>query len=504
MKVKILCLLFILTMILSGCTLFERQTTEEEPNVSEAERLDRVEMNLSAESSESLFTLGWSPELGLNPYLTRSTTNWTFLPLIYEGLFQLTPEFEAEPLLCTAAESSMDGRLWTLTLRRDAVFSNGAAMTAADVVYSLELAMRSELYGDRLSCIENIVQSGQYEISLSLSKAMGNLPRLLDIPVICSGSAEAPVGTGPYVLVQKESESYLEQVADWRGGELPIGRIYLYEVSNIDSVRDAFEFGRVDLVVSDLNNGGAVHFHSNYELWSQDTTILQFLSFNEESALFADTAVRAAVTYAIDRQTLITEQLNGYGVAATLPAHPRSSSYQLSLAEDYGYDPERLASAVTDAGLKGRRGTLLVNSDNDVNCSAAESIATSLREVGLEIEVITATGENYDSLLQLGGYDLAYCEVRLTADFDLSAFFGGNLSAYAIQHEKAAALCLAALENEGNFYDLHKLVMDEGLICPILFKSRAVMTDRGSVSGLVPAPINVFYGLESLTFRNGS
>lgn len=81
MKVKILCLLFILTMILSGCTLFERQTTEEEPNVSEAERLDRVEMNLSAESSESLFTLGWSPELGLNPYLTRSTTNWTFLPL---------------------------------------------------------------------------------------------------------------------------------------------------------------------------------------------------------------------------------------------------------------------------------------------------------------------------------------------------------------------------------------------------------------------------------------
>ena len=107
----------------------------------------------------------------------------------------------------------------------------------------------------------------------------------------------------------------------------------------------------------------------------------------------------------------------------------------------------------------------------------------------------------HDTLLNLGGYDLAYCEVRLTADFDLSAFFGGSLSAYAIQHEEAPALCLAALENQGNFYDLHKLIMDEGLFCPVLFKSRAVMADRGSVSGLMPAPVNVFYGLESLLIR---
>ena len=497
---RLLCILLTLCVFLSSCTLFDRQV-EETPAHTEEPEEQTPEINLSTERTESLYTLGWSPDLNLNPFITRSTTNWTYLPLIYESLFQLSPDFSAEPLLCESAESSMDGRLWTLKLRKDVKFSNGVTMTASDVVYSLELAIKSELYGDRLACIDNVVQSGQYEVTVSLTKPMGDLPLLLDTPIIRTGSAEDPIGTGPYALIVTEEDQYLERVADWRESELPIGRIYLHMVSNTNSVRDAFEFGRVDLVVSDLNAGGAVNFHSNYELWSQDTTILQFLSFHPESALFGSAAVRAAVTHAIDRQALITEHFDGYGVSATLPAHPRSACYQLPLAEDYGYDPELLRQAVSDAGLSGRRGTLLVNSDNASNCAAARAIADFLYEGGLDLEVITATGENYDSLLELGGYDLAYCEVRLTADFDLSAFFGGPLSGYAIQHDEAPALCLAALENRGNFYDLHKLVMDEGLLCPILFKSRSVMTDRGSVTDLTPAPLNVFYGLQSLTIR---
>ncbi len=496
---RLLCLLLLLGL-LSGCTLFDRRTETEAPAAEESVEEDSG-IQLNTDHTESLFTLGWSPDLGLNPFITRSTTNWTFLPLIYEGLFVVSSNFEPEPVLCTEAEPSVDGRIWKLKLRQDAAFSNGAAMTAADVVYSFELAIKSELYGDRLRAIDNVVQSGRYEVTVSLSKPMGSLPLLLDFPIIGYGSAADPIGTGPYALVVTKEEQYLEGIADWRGGEQPVGRIYLYMVSNMDSVRDAFEFGRVDMVVSDLNAGGAVNFHSNYELWSQDTTIMQFLSFHPESPLFESAAVRAAVTHAIDRQVLITEYLDGYGVAATLPAHPPSSRSHLSLAEEYGYEPEILGRAVSEALLTGRRGTMLVSGDNDSNRALAEAIAASLREAGLEIEVITASGEDYLSLLELGGYDLLFSEVRLTADFDLSAFFGGQLSAYAIQHEDAPALCLSALENSGNFYDLHKLVMDEGLLCPILFKSRAVMTDRGSVTGLTPAPANVFYGLSSLSIQ---
>lgn len=485
-------------LLLCGCTLFA-PAAQTPDNPSPAEDSAGPGIQLDTSRTEALFALGYSPDLSLNPYLSRSAVNWTFLPLLYEGLFQLTPGFEAEPLLCQEYEASADGRTWTFTLRQDAVFSNGVALTAADVVYSLELARKSDLYAARLACVDTIVQAGQNQVVLTLRQAMGSLPLLLDVPIIRADSVQSPLGTGPYVLMQEGGEVYLERVSGWRGSEAPIGRIYLYAVDNTDSVRDAFEFGRISLVVSDLNTVGAVNFHSNYELWSQDTTVMQFLSFSKDSPLFQSSAIRSAVTHAIDRQGLITEYFDGYAVAATLPMQPRCPSYFSSLASDYGPKDGVLAEAVADAGLTGRRGTLLVNADNATNTAAAEAIAASLREAGLEIEVLSAAGSNYDSLVELGGYDLLYCEVRLTADFDLSAFFGGALSGLAVQHEDAPALCAAAMENSGNFYDLHRLIMDEGLLCPILFKTRAVMTARGSVSGLTPAPVNVFYQLDKLT-----
>ncbi len=498
---KRLLALCLLLALLCGCTLFQEPASQQ-TKPAETEEPQTPDITLRTDRKEALFALGWSPELGLDPYTSDSAVNRTFFPLIYEGLFQLSPDFEAEPLLCETWRSSEDELVWVFTLRQDAAFSNGVRLTAADVVYSLELAQDSLLYAARLAAVRSVTQSGQFEVTITLDRAMGSLPQLLDVPIIRSGSADAPLGTGPYALMRGESENYLERVAGWRGGEPPIGRVYLYHVDNTDSVRDAFEFGQVDLVASDLNAVGSVNFHSNYELWSQDSAILQFLSFEAESPLFRSAAVRAAVTHTIDRQALITDFFDGYGVAAALPAHPRSSCYTLSLAEEYAVRSDALSRAVIDAGLLGRQGKLLVSADNNANVAAAGAIASALREAGLEIDVVAVSGSDYNLLLERGGYDLAYCEVRLTPDFDMSAFFGGRLSSFAIQHEEAARLCASALENRGNFYDLHRLIMEEGLLCPLLFKTRAVMCRRGTVSGLDPAPENVFYGLDRLSILN--
>ena len=497
-NLRLSALLLALSLTLSGCTLFDRPSA----TVAQMPETEQTpEITLRTDRIETLFTVGWSPSQGMNPFTDRSAVNSVILPLLYEGLFRLTPDFEAEPVLCEKAEASVDGMTWRFTLKKDVRFSNNTILTSADVVYSLELARQSELYGTRLAAIQSVETGGLYQVIVKLSESMGSLPLLLDVPIIRSNTLEAPIGTGPYTLVRTQTEAYLECAERWHGGETPIGRIYLYEVSDTDSVRDAFEFGHMDMVVSDLNAVGAVNFHSNYELWSQDTTILQFLSFNADSPIFASASVRSAVTHAIDRQSIITDLLDGYGVAAVLPAHPRSSCYDLSLAARFGYDETKLADAAINAGVSGQRGTLLVNADNATNVAAAQRIADSLQAAGLELNVLAVAGRTYTELLEKGGYDLAYCEVRLTPDFDLSAFFGGSLSRYAIADDEAPALCAAAMENSGNFYDLHKLIMEQGLLCPLLFKSRAVMTERGAVSGLNAAPDNVFYGLSELTIH---
>ena len=66
-----------------------------------------------------------------------------------------------------------------------------------------------------------------------------------------------------------------------------------------------------------------------------------------------------------------------------------------------------------------------------------------------------------------------------------------------------STLCSMALENMGNYYDLHEYLMQEGAFCPVGFKSSAVYVMRGHASGLKPAPYNVFYGLSDLTLMSG-
>ena len=78
---------------------------------------------------------------------------------------------------------------------------------------------------------------------------------------------------------------------------------------------------------------------------------------------------------------------------------------------------------------------------------------------------------------------------------DLTAFFStyGALSYGGINNVAAYTFSLEALANYGNYYTLHRTVMENGLLCPVLFGSNAIFATRGVVSGLTPARDNLFY-----------
>ena len=77
---------------------------------------------------------------------------------------------------------------------------------------------------------------------------------------------------------------------------------------------------------------------------------------------------------------------------------------------------------------------------------------------------------------------------------DLSPFFApyGNLSRNGISDDAIYSLCLESLANQGNYYNLHKAVADDGRIIPIAFFGYAVYATRGLLTDLTPARDNVF------------
>ena len=137
----------------------------------------------------------------------------------------------------------------------------------------------------------------------------------------------------------------------------------------------------------------------------------------------------------------------------------------------------------------------MVNGADSKRLRVAKAIAKMLEEGGLKVQVIESSAGNLEYNLNSREYDLYLCQTILPPNMDLTQFFYmfGSLSFGRMDDEVIYTLCGDALANQGNYYNLHKKIMDEGRLCPILFRSYAVYGIRGLISDLNPARDNVFY-----------
>jgi ABC-type transport system substrate-binding protein len=311
-------------------------------------------------------------------------------------------------------------------------------------------------------------------------------------------SESFPVGSGPYVLESTVVGSYLNKRNNWWcSAQLPISAsaIPLMEATSVNGIRDDFQFNGLDLALTDPSSDRYVDYRCDYELWKCESGIFLYIGCNEDSKVFNSAAIRSALTYAIDRDTIATKFYRGYATSAALPASPASPYYSKGLAANYSYNAEKFAQAVTNTGKRNSSIVFLVNSDDSLRVRAAKSIVEMLKAGGLLVELKELGGTAYQNAVKRREFDLYLGMTRLSPNMDLSAFFhrNGALSYGGVDDVAAYSLCLDSLADSGNYYTLHRTVMEQGLLCPVLFCNYAVYTTRGIFADLAPARDNVFY-----------
>ena len=159
-----------------------------------------------------------------------------------------------------------------------------------------------------------------------------------------------------------------------------------------------------------------------------------------------------------------------------------------------GVIAHKFAEAVKNANLGEHEIILLVNSGDSLRVRVAREIAKMLTEGGLTVTMSELTGKDYEYALQTRQFDMYLGQTILSQNMDLSAFFHtyGALSFGGTNDVTAYTLCQRSLENYGNYYSLYKHVMENGLLCPVLFRNYAVYATRGIVTDLAPARDNIF------------
>ena len=506
----------VLSLLLCLCLmagLFAGCASENTPYVPTGDALLPEDADLDALESEKEtapqeLSLVYYADRSMNPLSCTDFTNRVLFSLIYQGLFSVSSSNEAVPILCKEFYTTSDQRSYTVFLE-DAVFSDGSRVTLDDVLATYEAAQKSAYYSGRFGHVRSIALSSDGGITFNLDTPMENFLLLLDVPILKASQLEDenPLGTGPYILDSSLGGVYLRRNTAWwcSSPDLVVtaDSVLLVPAESPTHIRDQFEFADVGLVCADPCSDGYADYRCDYELWDCENGIMMYLGCNvgyeqkgkKSTMYFKNDNVRTALTYAIDRQALVDENYRSYAKPTALAVSPGSPYYSPGLEAKYSYDPVRLINAINNAGTPKDPIRLLVNRDDSLRLRTARRIAEMLQECGLAVELVERSTNDFVQYVKAGNFDLYLGQTKLSANMDLSAFYRpwGNLTWGNTSNANLYELCQKALENEGNYYDLHKAVAEDGKIIPIMFLGYAIYATRGLLTDLQPSRDNVFF-----------
>ena len=387
--------------------------------------------------------------------------------LIYDGLTAYDQTGQLVPALARSWSVAEDGRTIQFELRNDVRWHDGEPFTARDVVatYSLlqddTLPVEARLRALWQSVTITAVDDDTLTFGLSEPYApfleattRGIMPAHLLAGVTGAELPEqalnrAPVGTGPLAVVrgndwQRQGFVRLTLNPHDRQREAQLEGLEFHFYPSDAAVVEAYQAGEVQ-AISNLTpvlmtDAGVL---PDIRLFSSAENRYVQLLFNLNPAgpaALRDLRVRQALAYALDREALIHTALKGEGAPLNGPYLPDSPVFDPSI----GYYPTQVLSAtqllddaswLLPAGQTVRQQALdageaplplqlrLLTFNDPTLVAVGEALAAQWRAIGVGIDLVVVTPEDYRNFLALRQFDLALALISPGHDPDLYDFW---------------------------------------------------------------------------------
>jgi ABC-type transport system substrate-binding protein len=224
-----------------------------------------------------------------------------------------------------------------------------------------------------------------------------------------------PVGTGPYIVTDYVVNSHVQVEArdDYWGDKPAIKTIRFKCLNESSQLTNALETGDVDVAGISFDDVEYVESLGPYDIQSVHPGFATCAFFNmSKDNLLGTKDARDAISYAIDRQSIVDVAYKGYAEIAEWPISKYLVDYQDSFANAYdtysgGYNLEKAKDLAEKAGLVDKNVRLVTNGA-EVFVTMAEIIQADLLEIGITTEIINYDQATYYSvIMDPSGYEIA-------------------------------------------------------------------------------------------------
>ena len=463
------------------------------------------------------------------------------------------------PELATKWSPSKNGLNWTFTLRRGVRFSDGTKFNAAAVCFNYNrwFNFPAPLQSDALSyywitvfqgfknpasgnpgpdkaLYKGCKASGQYSVTLQLTRRSTSFLAAIGLPNFGIASPTAlkkyqadagtvdstgvfhptgsfatqhPVGTGPYMLKSWNVGNSMELVPNkfYWGKKPKITRVILRPIGDTAARLQALQSGEVQ-GIDGVNPSDFATVRSNPKLTLKVRPVFSvgYIGINQAKPPFDKLAVRQALAYAIDKNTVAKAFYGGVGVPANQFLPPALFGNAKTGVPAYTYNPAKAKQLLQSAGL-----SLPVKVDfwYPTNVSRPympdpqrnfQAFQASMEQSGFSVTPHSAPWRpDYRSGVSVGNAQLYL--YGWIADFGdpanfLNVHFGSHTDQFGFTNEKLFTE-LAKADAESNTATRTKLYQQASIdvmnflpVIPYVWAGSAIALDK-NVKGYVVGPI---------------
>ncbi|VDG20998.1 lipoprotein precursor, peptide binding protein OppA-like protein [Lactobacillus plantarum JDM1] [Lactiplantibacillus mudanjiangensis] len=373
-----------------------------------------------------------------------------------EGLYTTNQKGKIVPAIATKiVKPTNGGKTYTFNLRHNAKWSNGQAVTAADFVYSLQRQVNPKTKSQEVGHVAEIknataITSGKKAVSSLGAKAIGKYKLQITLkqkvpyfnyrlateiyPLKQSftekygnkygTTATKTLSNGPYVLKDWDGTSdtwrYAKNTHYYAAKSVKIKNVKVQTVKTNTTAQNLFESNAVQVTqITGTQVASAQQGKLNKNLTITKLNQLYFMPWNQKRTLTKNADLRRAVSYALNRQSLVKNVLKDGSVAATslvptgnIKNPTTGKDFNTDTGNLYTYSPAKAKKywRRAQASLGKKKITLqLLTNDNDVNKSVAEFIQAAIEKnlSGVTVNVKSVPLTNEISTLSKGNFDFA-------------------------------------------------------------------------------------------------
>ena len=353
----------------------------------------------------------------MDPHVVTAVNDFRILVNVYDGLVRYKPgTLEVEPALAESWEISDDGTVYTFHLRDGITFHDGSPFDAEAVKFNFDRMLdESHPYHDTgpfplsffFSAVEETEVVDERTVRFHLNEPYAPFLSNLAYPtgLIVSPTAVAehgadyarnPSGTGPFKfrLWESNRQVALERNDDYWDGAPPLRGVVFRPITDANARVSEMLSGGIDLMVEVPPDNVALFADDPaFELYEQAGPHLWFLILNMREAPFDDVRMRRAVNYAINKESLVENVLQGTATVAAGPTPKAFAWAHNDELEPYPYEPEKAEALIAEAGYEDGVATVFLVTEGGSGMldpvPMGTAIQADLAAVGIEAEIKT-------------------------------------------------------------------------------------------------------------------